>query len=457
MYLYEIHYLSIVMNGENQKYHLIKKAELFQNIFVYCKRIFHIGMNFLLHLSYFFLPVLFWCSLIPAYGQVTFWIADFENTVGNNAWTYNVSTGANSGLCNWWYRSCQEDGKANGVCGTGCGTNETMHVGSQSLGDIGAAYDASEITHRAVYSPNINTAAAGTSPITLLFEYIEYGEPGWDYAVLYYSINGGASWIVLENPIPTATCCGGCNGQNQGRWTTRSYVLPGTCNNIANFRIGVNWINDNSAGSDPSFAMNDVRLQYTPFVPIELLSFSAKPKEDIVELRWETATEINNDYFEIERSEDGDRFVALAKIKGSGNSTQSKHYTFTDKHPLKPLDYYRLRQTDFDGSFTYSDIVAVKLGTDQMLDIMKINTVQNDEVLQGNVYAFEDLNARIEILDMDGRSLITRDRYRFIKGRNVLQLSLNNLPVGTYFLKLTNEPDNNQARKIEVIKRFVII
>ncbi|MFQ5334558.1 MAG: hypothetical protein ACE5DN_00630, partial [Flavobacteriales bacterium] len=300
------------------------------------------------------------CSIICLFisihttAQFTFWIADFENGIGNNAWTLNISTGANTPSCNWWYRSCEEDGKANGVCGTACVSNSSLHVGSQTLGDIGAAYDAAQTTHRAVRSPNINTTVAGTNAISLLFEYIEYGEPGWDYAEIYYSINGGTSWTVLESPIPVASCCGGCNGQNQGRWTTRTYVLPATCNNLTNFRLAINWINDGVSGTDPSFAMNDVRLQYTPSLPVELLCFEAEPTNQSVLIKWQTATEINNDFFTLQRAVDGTHFSSLINVDGAQNSVKIRNYSYTDNHPNPGVNYYRLKQTDLDGHVTFS-------------------------------------------------------------------------------------------------------
>lgn len=94
-------------------------------------------------------------------------------------------------------------------------------------------------------------------------------------------------------------------------------------------------------------------------LPIVLLSFTAKAMENhSVLLEWKTAAEINNDYFTIERSEAAGNWEDLATINGAGNSTLVTKYSTLDKSP-NPANYYRLKQTDFDGQFSYSQIVAV--------------------------------------------------------------------------------------------------
>jgi hypothetical protein len=94
-------------------------------------------------------------------------------------------------------------------------------------------------------------------------------------------------------------------------------------------------------------------------LPIELLSFDAQLVNDEVELKWVTATEINNDYFTIERSTDAVKFVPIANQDGAGNSNQLVDYEDIDATPLMDWSYYRLKQTDFNGSFSYSNIVPV--------------------------------------------------------------------------------------------------
>ena len=93
-------------------------------------------------------------------------------------------------------------------------------------------------------------------------------------------------------------------------------------------------------------------------LPIELLSFNAIPINNSVLLKWVTASETNNDYFTIERSANGMDFSPAGTIAGAGNSNSLKEYSFNDESPVAAT-YYRLKQTDFNGAFTYSNIILV--------------------------------------------------------------------------------------------------
>lgn len=85
-------------------------------------------------------------------------------------------------------------------------------------------------------------------------------------------------------------------------------------------------------------------------LPVELLYFSVKYQNQMVEVKWATDTEINNNYFTIERSSDGIHWKEIAKIHGAGNSSGKKYYKYYDREYLTEWSYYRLKQTDYDGS-----------------------------------------------------------------------------------------------------------
>ena len=95
-------------------------------------------------------------------------------------------------------------------------------------------------------------------------------------------------------------------------------------------------------------------------LPIELLSFSAKLEGKQVAVNWETASEINNDFFTAERSVDNVSFKQIAYVPGSGTSFSSLNYSIIDEHPESGVSYYRLKQTDFDGTFEYSKILVIE-------------------------------------------------------------------------------------------------
>ncbi len=95
-------------------------------------------------------------------------------------------------------------------------------------------------------------------------------------------------------------------------------------------------------------------------LPVELLHFSASPSGSDVLLQWATASELNNAGFQVERSSDGMRFEAIAEVEGMGTTQQLTRYEALDRAPLPGLSFYRLRQTDHDGTTALSEVVAVE-------------------------------------------------------------------------------------------------
>jgi hypothetical protein len=98
-------------------------------------------------------------------------------------------------------------------------------------------------------------------------------------------------------------------------------------------------------------------------LPIDLMYLRATAVENNVQLDWATAQEINNDYFTIEKSADGKNFTEVATVNGKGNSKEVNKYSAVDYAPYRGVTYYRLKQTDFDGKFTYSKTVAVQMNS----------------------------------------------------------------------------------------------
>jgi len=109
-------------------------------------------------------------------------------------------------------------------------------------------------------------------------------------------------------------------------------------------------------GTFSAWALSD---SSTP-LPIELLSFEAQQSGNAVKLNWSTATELNNDFFTLERLNDADGFDVVLTHPGKGTTSEVSHYEVFDRSPRVGKNYYRLKQTDFDGQFSYSDIVLVE-------------------------------------------------------------------------------------------------
>lgn len=100
-------------------------------------------------------------------------------------------------------------------------------------------------------------------------------------------------------------------------------------------------------------------LQPSAALPVEMAYFRGKTVEQGVQLDWQTATELNNDFFEVQRSRDGITFQTLTTIRGQGTTLDPTNYEYLDKMPLPGTSYYRLRQQDYDGAFEYTRLVTV--------------------------------------------------------------------------------------------------
>ena len=100
-------------------------------------------------------------------------------------------------------------------------------------------------------------------------------------------------------------------------------------------------------------------LAWANIVPVQLLYLRGKANGSRNELSWATATEINSDYFSVERSVDLREFAEVGKVRSAGNSRQKLEYSFTDDAPLPGVNYYRLKQIDRDGTSEFSKIVAI--------------------------------------------------------------------------------------------------
>lgn len=143
--------------------------------------------------------------------------------------------------------------------------------------------------------------------------------------------------------VSTSTGVVGTPGTNSG--TTASPLVERTALSVA-------LLNANN------FHIASIDAINSP-LPIELISFKAIAEESRVRLEWETASEINNDFFSVERSGDGEHFVATGTVKGAGTILEQTNYRFYDDFPPAGVSYYRLRQTDLDGTYSFSGIERI--------------------------------------------------------------------------------------------------
>ena len=201
-----------------------------------------------------------------------------------------------------------------------------------------------------------------------------------------------------------------------------------TSGNIYQFSAVSNLSNNNR------FTIATINSNQTP-LPVELLGFDVKPIENRrVELHWQTASETNNDYFTIERSKNGVAWEALNTLDGAGNSSSLVNYSTVDNVPYTGISYYRLKQTDFDGEFAYSDIRSANIasGNTNKLEIWP-NPATNIIRVLGNESELQN----ISFCNMLGQDVT--DQTKRISNEDSMQLiDLSNLVSGIYYLKTKN-------------------
>src|SRR5690606_29431171 len=110
--------------------------------------------------------------------------------------------------------------------------------------------------------------------------------------------------------------------------------------------------------------LDDLSIGLTT-LPVTLTSFTAKTTINAVQLAWQTASEQNNSHFEILHSVNGKEFQSAGTVKGAGNSNEVKNYTFNDYNAVEGINYYQLKQYDYDGSSVLSKIISVNTGFSQ--------------------------------------------------------------------------------------------
>jgi len=189
-------------------------------------------------------------------------------------------------------------------------------------------------------------------------------------------------------------------------------------------------------------------------LPVELLNFNAKWKDNTytnVEIEWQTASEINNDYFVVERSEDAQNFTPLLNVDGNGNFNQTISYLEYDNAPYKKIvSYYRLKQVDFNGNYTYSDIRSVYPPVD-FIEIISVYPNPADKEITFEIISTQDTKVNIYIIDNLGRKTIHK-KTNIYKDSNIVKIDISNLCNATYLLCIITESGMHKTQK-EFIKR----
>lgn len=303
-----------------------------------------------------------------------------------------------------------------------------------------------------VYGP-IGISAPGNAGHFFTAEYI--GNPYSDLSVGsgLDHVSDLEHWMLNRNP-----------GTSSNVRVTLHYNLDrsGPINNRADLRVarhdGNTWVSeglfDTTGNSSNGTITSNTVTSFSPFtlgsssslnpLPISLLSFNAIPVNTNVLVKWSTSNETNNNFFTVERSLDGRTWSNIGIVKGAENSFTTLEYQFVDRAPVEGLQFYRLKQTDLNGEFTYSNIVPVKFNAENNTNVVLFPQPAGD-ILNVSVQNTENLNINIKILNAMGQQVLELNN---LNG-SVIQIDLSTLTSGVYSMELNLDGTVTQTKLIK--------
>lgn len=206
---------------------------------------------------------------------------------------------------------------------------------------------------------------------------------------------------------------------------------------------------DITGGFTPHLAVTGNSVRFSPgelnegALPVNYSFFKADNKSQHIHLTWQTHFEQNNDHFNIERSPDSKTWKTIGKVQGNGTTDEVKDYSFVDEKPLEGINYYRLKQVDYDGAYEYSSLVSVNMGKEEQINIYP-NPVSSDEV----TFEFEakqQEGTRLLVYHINGQLV-----KEVILGNDAKKVvvNINDLVKGMYMVHLVKEQS-------QLVQRFV--
>lgn len=280
--------------------------------------------------------------------------------------------------------------------------------------------------------PNTNLVLAGFSTQTVTWDVANTNLAPVNCANvrISLSLDGGNTFpIVLANSTP-----------NDG---SEQVLLPS--NQTTQARIKV------EAVGNIFFDISNVNFAIQGIIPVELISFTHSIVDNGVMLNWKTATETNNAGFSIERSGDSENYQEIGFIGGRGTTTEPQSYSFIDETVEAGKYYYRLKQIDYDGKFSYVGEVLVDIGAPNKFVLEQNYPNPFNPVTVIKFALPEKSNVIIRVFNSLGQEVSKIVNGEFDAGVHKIDFDASNLTSGVYYYKMET-PKFSQIRKMIVIK-----
>jgi PAS domain-containing protein len=248
------------------------------------------------------------------------------------------------------------------------------------------------------------------------------GATAADAGSAYIFIRSGSTWTMQQKIVASDRSAGDQFGYSVA--ISGDYAIVGAYGDDED-ALGANTISN--TGSVYIFYNTNTPL------PVTLLDFRGQAVEDYILLTWQTASEFNNNFFTVEKSADALDFYSIAEIRGAGTTHEPQSYEHKDVQPFPVNNYYRLKQTDFDGSIEYSPIIMVysASGLENGISSIYPNPTKGD--LKLVISSTLDQVVQIKLIDIAGRLMSSKD-ISLMRGVNVIDLDYQQLPAGLYIL-----------------------
>lgn len=340
--------------------------------------------------------------------------------------------------------------------GSGCvnlvTSNLETTVGTSASVSVNLTAGVTYILVIGMYGPD-----ASTSNASLPFSYSFSVTPPAGGAIYNGSgifIDPGAgfnyTYVIVNNATGNIVAIGAPNLTNSSTFPIGQYTVYGLsyASSIANLNSFVGGSLSNFATqvmNNPStfcanLSKNTVTVNVTGTFPVKFTALKARKHGDKVDLDWGTVTEQNTSHFMVQRSANGSEFSAeIGSVQAAGNSNSQLNYYFTDVTPLRGWNYYRIRQVDLDGRFTFSNIAAVNFEKGNGLMVIYPNPAKD----QLNVEYTSERSGRLELQVIDSKgAVLMSEKMTVTTGRNLETLNIATLSQGMYLLKYIDADGN---------------